>query len=269
LYNIGNELNTRNNNILDMQKMEKILRVHIAVVGFEVDRISKAAIEQKADIIYLISKIDDEKGQIYLEENERILTDHNIEVEKITVSDVHDLTAVLKKMKEIIRKEKSNFIYINVSSGSIPAAIAGTTVATMFESDCHITPYYVKPETYLNRENDSDKLQPQTEGIQEIQKINIFPAKLPDERLIKVLIELHNKKRLTKQELITFSTKNLDYKTESKKVEDYGPKEYAWLNKNIIEKLNKWRFIEIQKVGKNSIITLNDKGKNMVEYLLD
>jgi hypothetical protein len=264
-----NKLNIGNNNQLYMQEMGRELRVHITVIGFEVDRISQAAIDHKADIVYLISKDDEEKGKIYLEENERILTENRIEVKKRTVSDVHDLTAVLKKMKEIIREEKNNSIYINVSSGSIPAAIAGTIVATMFEDGYQIKPYYVKPETYLNPKSESDELQPRTEGIKEIQEISIFPAKLPDERLTKVLIKIHENGPIFKQKLITFSIETLGYDAELKKDDKYGSKEHTWVNKNIVEKLDRWGFINITKVGRNSKISLTNKGKNMVEYLSD
>lgn len=251
-----------------MKKMEKILRVHIAVVGFEIDRISQAAIEQKADVVYLISKEVDEKGQKYFDENKRILEENKIVVTEKKVEDIHDLISIVKVMREIIHSEENNLIYINTSSGSIPAAIAGTIVATMVEKDYNVTLYYVKPETYFNSpEKDFGKPQPQTKGVKEIQRINIFPAKLPDARLTKVLLEIHNNEYLTKQKLIDFSIEKLDYKVETKGV--YGPREYAWINKNIIEKLDAWEFITIQKVGKNSQISLTEKGKTMVEYLSD
>ncbi|WNY28336.1 hypothetical protein MmiEs2_05210 [Methanimicrococcus stummii] len=259
-----------------MQKIENILRVHIAVVGFEVDRISQAAIDQKADVVYLISKKIDEKGSKYVAENKKKLKKYKIATPEIKIDEVHNVLDVLKAMKKIIQKEKNNLIYINVSSGSTPAAIAGTIVATMFEKECQVRLYYVKPKEYLTYSEYTDDLQPQTEGVEEIQAINIFPALLPDERLIKVLIELHNNDQkniqLTKQDLIEFSAKELDYKTETNKDNKnkgkYGPREYAWLNKNILEKLNKWEFISTQKKGKNTIILLTDKGKTMVEYLL-
>ncbi|WNY24907.1 hypothetical protein MsAc7_04360 [Methanolapillus millepedarum] len=49
------------------------LRIHLVVVGFEIDRISLAATMKKADKVYLISKKEDDEGKDYLEENKAIL----------------------------------------------------------------------------------------------------------------------------------------------------------------------------------------------------
>jgi len=264
-----------------MQLMEQILRIHIAVVGFETDRISQAAIDLKADRVYLISKKENDKGSKYLFENEKRLKKNGIDVKIRVIDDVQDQISILREMKKIIRQEKNNLIYINISSGSTLAAIAGTIVSTMFEKDIQITPYYVKPKSYEVYETiDENKLQPQTRGIEEIREIRAFPAKLPDERLTKVLIELHEREYLTKQDLIEFSIQELGYyiKKENEKEEiekkkgknsKYSPREYAWVEKNIVEKLNRWEFVFVQKEGKESKIYLTEKGKNMVEYLLD
>ena len=259
-----------------MQLMEQILRIHIAVVGFEIDRISQAAIDLKADRVYLISKKENDKGSKYLLENEKKLKKNRIDVKIEFIDDVQDQILILRQMKKIIQQEKNNLIYVNISSGSTLAAIAGTIVSTMFEKEIQITPYYVKPKSYeVYPEIDENKLQPQTTGIEEIREICAFPAKLPDERLTKVLIELHQKKHLTKQDLIEFSIQELGYtiKEEDKKTKKnnskYTPREYVWVEKNIVEKLNGWEFVRIQKEGKKSKIYLTEKGKNMVEYLRD
>jgi hypothetical protein len=261
--------------------MEQKLRIHIAVVGFEIDRISQAAISLKADRVYLISKTKNDKGSKYLLKNEEILNQNRIDVKIETVDDVQDQILILRKMKKIILQEKNNLIYVNISSGSTLAAIAGTIVSTMFEKDIQITPYYVKPKSYEAYTTiDENELQPQTTGIEEIREICAFPAKLPDDRLTKVLIEIHQREYLTKQDLIEFSIQELGYnvkeeneeeKKETKKGSNnmYSPREYAWVEKNIVEKLNKWEFVVIQKDGKKSKIYLTEKGKNMVEYLRD
>jgi len=130
-----------------------LLRVHIAVVGFEIDRISSAAIQQKADRVYLISQNENDKGLPYLNENEKRLKEEKIDVQIEKINNVRDITDILHKIKEIIENEKENRIYINISSGSNLSAIAGTICSMMFHHKYHVTPYYVKPLRYLDCKN--------------------------------------------------------------------------------------------------------------------
>src|SRR5579864_218680 len=101
------------------------LRVHIAPVGFEVDRIVLPAKEMKADKIWLLihNNPAQDKAKAYVENIKNELKKAKIHFE-IANLDRLDLFMVLKSVKEIVEKEKSNDIYINVSSGSKIQAIA-------------------------------------------------------------------------------------------------------------------------------------------------
>ncbi|WNY26771.1 DUF6293 family protein [Methanolapillus ohkumae] len=264
------------------------LRIHIAVVGFEIDRISQAAIKNRADKVYLISKKEEDDGLIYLKKNEEILKNKGIFVIIELIDDVHDIICILDKLKNIIKREKENLIYINISSGSNLSAVAGTISSMMFDKDYNIIPYYVKPEKYLDcdeiRNEKSEygqfpKLR--TTGVKEIVDIVTFPTKLPTLPLIKVLKKINSEKEgtITKKKLLLYigeseeTAKQFNYpyfeKSSSSSVLEKA-KNYAWLNQNIIEKLkNEWNFIEVQKEGKSSNIYLTQKGKNMLKYLDD
>lgn len=263
-----------------------LLRVHIVVVGFEIDRISLAAIQQKADRVYLISQKKNDQGQPYLEENKRILEENRIEVNVETIDDVRNITDILHKIREIIEKEKNNQIYINISSGSNLSAIAGT-ISSMMYNKYQITPYYVKPEKYLeckNREEEKYKNFPQlqTAGIKEIIEVIIFPAQLPNLQLIEVLKYLKKQKggQVRKKELINYIIENPNLfpnyikdknpskaKTSPKDLE--RAKDYAWVNQNIVNKLkNEWKMVEIEMIGKYSYIKLTKRGEDMLGYLI-
>ena len=266
-----------------------LLRVHIAVVGFEIERISTAAIQQKADRVYLISKKENDKGFPYLLENKKRLEGNDIEVIEEKINDIQNITDILHKIKEIIETEKNNLIYINISCGSNLSAIAGTISSMMFGSGYHITPYYVKPEKYLdceNREKSEYKNFPQlrTVGIKEIIEIVTFPAQLPNSQLIAVLKHLKNQKdcQIGKRELIQYVMKNPEIfpnyfketdKTLKKNIKTSPKdlaraKDYAWINQNIINKLkNDWDMIEVKTIGKYSYIKLTKRGEDMLEYL--
>lgn len=283
--------------------MKNPLRVHICVVGFEIDRISEAAIKMKADKVYLISQEKGDQGREFLEGNKKLLTEMNIQVVVELVESVHELPPLLRKIKKIIREEdKDNYIFINISSGSTLSTIAGTISSMMFE-DRKIIPYYVKPKSYLGSNNKEivDTLKkldltrpPQSVGVKEIQEIPTFPIRLPDNELIIVLEYLQNSKnegkKVTKKELIEFSKRNqyliemrknnsqligeLEKKSKArslKKIDEQLSqkyRDYAWLNQNIIAKLKEdWNLIDIEKGGKFVRVTINEKGEKMLSYL--
>lgn len=283
--------------------MKSPLRVHICVVGFEIDRISEAAIKMKADKVYLISQEKEDQGREFLEENKKLLTEMNIQVVVELVESVHELPPLLRKIKKIIREEdKDNYIFINISSGSTLSTIAGTISSMMFENR-KIIPYYVKPKSYLGNNNEEimDTLKrldlkrpPQSVGVKEIQEIPTFPIRLPDNELIVVLEYLQKAKnegkKVTKKDLIEFSKRNpyliemrknnsqligeLEKKSNArsfKKIDELLSqkyRDYAWLNQNIIVKLKDyWNLIDIEKGGKFVRVTINEKGEKMLSYL--
>ena len=284
--------------------MDIPLRVHICVVGFELDRISKAAIEKKADKVYLISQKESDKGREFLEENTRRLKGEGVIVQEEFVEQINELSDLLGLIKKIIKEEDAeNNIYLNISSGSTLSAIAGTIISMMFGENRNIIPYYVKPDNYFEKlnkeekdeiEKENDGLTPRSIGVKEINEILTFPIRLPSEDLIIVLKYLqYNEKSETivrKKDLIEFTKKNefLKKLRENKrylagKLEEINnkttteddeskqkAKDYAWINQNIINKLkDDWNLINVKKIGKYSCIELSSKGKKMLNYLND
>jgi hypothetical protein len=273
--------------------MKTPLRVHICVVGYELDRISQAAIDQKADKVVLITQKENDSGRDYFIENRRRIIDKGIEVQEEFVDDIRDLPHLLRIIKKVIDNEhKENSIFINISSGSTLSAIAGTISSMMFEKERKIIPYYVKPKTYKQDIDEETGLKPQTEGIEVIKKILTFQMQLPSKELMIVLKYLKEEEEkghtVTKKDLIEFSKEEEHLKliretkrhlankikvekqaADDKNKEDKEKaKDYAWINQNIIRKLKEeWNLIEIYKIGTNACVKLNEKGKTMLDYL--
>jgi len=275
--------------------MKTPLRVHICVVGFEIDRISSAAIRKKADKVYLVSQKENDKGRAYLEVNEKRLKEEGIVVQKEFVNNISELPDLLNAIKKIIEiEDKENLIFINISSGSTLSAIAGTISSMMYDSERKIIPYYVKPEGYFEDLAEKSDLAPRTHGIKDITEILTFPLKMPGKELMIILRHLsaseRNRVHVTKKDLIEFSKKHDELRNArednrhcASKIEDkvkdknqnspteeakQKAKDYAWINQNIISKLkDDWGLIKIQKVGRNTYIELNDRGRNMLKYL--
>ena len=95
------------------------LRIHIAPVAFEVDRIVISAVRMKADKVWLIAhdSVTDDKSLKYRQKIEKELEKKGIKTE-IAYANRLRLFPIIKAVTEIIFKERKNDIYVNVATGS-------------------------------------------------------------------------------------------------------------------------------------------------------
>jgi ribosomal protein RSM22 (predicted rRNA methylase) len=113
-------------------------RIHIAPVGFEVDRVVLPVLDMRADRVWLISEQNPEldQGRSYLEQVAERINEKNencdIRIRRCDF-DNRDLYDVLKAYREIIQEEKENQIFINVSTGTKINAIAGMMACMIFK----------------------------------------------------------------------------------------------------------------------------------------
>jgi Family of unknown function (DUF6293) len=176
------------------------LRVHIACVGFEVNRITQPILDERADKVYLITYSRNDKGLPYLNKILEILGQHkNIEVQKIT-GDIWDLFEILNRFKNILQIENAagSHVYVNVSTGSKVAAIAGTLACMLWKG----TPYYAhinyEEKRYFDGfvdDNVTEKTElpvysintPKQESITILKILNMFDGKVKKKKLIEKL----------------------------------------------------------------------------------
>jgi hypothetical protein len=164
----------------------QMLRVHIAPVGFEVDRIVLPAIDMKADRVWLITddKPKEDEGSKFVKSIQRKLKEVRIECLQ-EQADRIDLFDVLRVLRMIILKEKGNSILVNVSVGSKIQAIASMMACMMFKDVANIKPYYVVPERYNSSLMKEDKQE--TEGVKQILPMPEYKIEIPNQKLIKCL----------------------------------------------------------------------------------
>ena len=161
------------------------LRVHIAPVRFEVDRIVLPAIRKKADRVWLItekSSYQEDKGSPYAKSIARRLKESNIDCQQASADRI-DLFDILRALRTIIMREKGNHILVNVSVGSKIQAIASMMICMMFKDMATIRPYYVVPERYNTVLLDGKKNQ-ETEGMKDIFTLPEYKIEIPNEKLI-------------------------------------------------------------------------------------
>jgi len=152
-----------------------MLRVHIAPVGFEVDRIVLPASNMRADRVWLIIHSDsiDDAGQPFSKLISERLEKDQIEF-KMEYADRTDLFDTLRVLRSIVLKEKNNAILVNVSVGSKIQAIASMMACMMFKDEVDILPYYAVPEKYVNIPREQD-----TAGLKSIEASRIQDRNAP------------------------------------------------------------------------------------------
>ncbi len=244
-----------------------VLRVHIAAIGFEVDRIVKPAIDWKADRVWLLvhSRPGEDEGIPFREKIETALKNARIEYKHID-ADRTDLFDTLRALSSIIMLEKNNLIYVNVSVGSKIQAIASMMACMMFkDSVAMIKPYYVVPEKYSTPPKEQE-----TQGVKKIIDLPEYKIETPADNLIRCMetIDEYDGK-ITKKELKDRALKDglihLVKKSGGKEPSAQAP--FMSLNKNFIEPLLKWKFIQVKKDGSRHLVYLTKEGSDALKFL--
>lgn len=240
------------------------LRVHVCPIGYEIDRIAESAKQLSAERVWLIveGNPSKEKASDFIAKVESELKESGIEVKRKGVSR-DDLFDNLKGIKEIFAEEKGNELHVNVSAGSKIQAIAGMMACMIFKEYSPV-PYYVEPEKY-----EKPPESPQSSGVKDIVELPEYTIQKPESDLIKALEIIQQNDRLNKKTLALQAIKqNLIDSESNPEDEEVTQGDYAKLDHHIIKPLvEKWKFIEVTRVGTSHRIILTDVGKDACKFL--
>jgi len=246
------------------------LRVHIAPVGFEIDRIIIPAKKMRADKVWLIghSNLSDDKARPFLEKIRKTLEKNNIEVKEIT-ADRYRMFDIVRVVKEIILEDREHDIYLNVASGSKIHAV-GLMMATMiFDNRENLHPFYAQAKDYHH----TKVSEPQTSGIQEIHDLPTYQIHTPPQKqlsALKILVE-HEENGVKVGKMKKKDMAQIAIQTGLIKVDAINQSQatFASLDKNIISPLeHDWGYVRTEKVGRNRWIHLTDEGRWASEFLI-
>lgn len=252
-------------------------RVHIAPVGYDIDRVVVPLEKMAADRVWLIKEKNEkeDKGLEFLQKIkdrlERELPLCNVKEKPCDLIN-RDLYDILRAYREIIECESENHIFINVSTGTKIHSIAGMLVSMIFkEENKDISPYYVIPENYNDK---TESGRPLVTGCKEIFPIPSYKIEKPRDDLIavlKIISELTEKNtRLTKNVLIEELDKDHYLELQNKgdrSKQDTKSAKYRALDRKYIQPLVDWDFIEIMGEGKRKEIHLTQEGRNILIFL--
>jgi hypothetical protein len=239
------------------------LRIHIAPVGYEIDRVVLPAKKMRADKVFLLvhENPSQDKATKFYDSIDKKLQKLNIETEKVYHNRL-DLFQIIKSVKQLIESQSNDLIYVNLASGSKIQSVGCMMACQLFNDKENVSPYYVEAKEYTGFSGEAI-----SKGIKEIQAVPSYEIKKPEPKLIQALkIIKESNGKLSKKEMARLC---LDKKLITINAENESQATFASLDQNIISPLEKkWGFIEVEKIGRTRWIKITDEGINASEFLI-
>ena len=251
---------------IDTMKDIVNLRIHIAPVGFEIDRIIIPAVRMKADKVWLVAHdaIAEDKASKYRQKIEKELEEKGIKTE-IAYANRLLLFPIIKAVTGIIFKERKNDIYVNVATGSKIHAIGCMMACMLFDDREKIHPFYAQAEQYPEYEG---SLQ-QTYGVAEIHSLPTYRIGTPKRELLEAMKIIKDAGgRIQKKKMAEEAEKRKIIIVNAQK-QNFTQARFASLDKNIVQPLvETWGFVEVEKIGRNRWLKMTEDGEHAAEFLL-
>lgn len=264
--------------MLTIKKMPYPRRIHISPVGFEIDRVILPLVELEADKVWLLTERNSkkDKGKPYFDkvfgEIKKLKRKCEVDVKYCDFNN-RDLYDVLRAYREIIEEEKSNQIFVNISTGTKIHSIAGMMACMIFKDVAYsLMPYYSEPEKYPSL---PEELTPMSFGCKEIHMLPNYRMDRPSPYLIQVLSVIKDlcgptndkitktelKKALTNKGLLELS------KRPDKPVKHENIARFLALQRKCIDPLLGWKFIEVTPPERRGKIRITPEGIDMLKFL--
>jgi hypothetical protein len=166
-------------------------RVHVAAVGFEVERVTDPVLAERADRVYLLTKAEEDAARPFVDEVVRRLraADPSLDV-RVTPTAIWDVFGSLEQLRRIFAAERRTErrapgvvpIRVNVSTGTKISAIAGTLACMLWRGE----PYYVQVSRswYSSR---TPTVRPINDVVRSVEPVGVYELRAPSRELVEVL----------------------------------------------------------------------------------
>ena len=247
-------------------------RVHVAPLGYELDRIVEPLEELKADEFILIIQKEEKLGKEHQKNVEDWLKEHDVEysIEEAELLDLVDCISVFGRIVHRL-KDEGHDVYVNISSSTSISAVAASFAATLWDAE----PYYARPE-YVVHEHEREPGEPMSRGLKDVIPIQKLHFERPDEELLRILQYIDREGRgrdntVRNRDVIDFLDRE-GYLDVGEGVRNRSQS----LNKKFRERYRKeleekWSFVYLEGETRARKIGLTEKGKQylrMFEYLV-
>jgi len=239
-------------------------RIHIAPVGFEVERVTGPIESDRADRVYLFTRAEQDAAAPFVDEVVRRLNrlPWGLEVEVVR-TDLWDVFGALASFREIFAREgRTNRnapdvlpVRVNVSTGTKITAIAGTLACMLWKGE----PYYVQVSRawYSDR---TPRVSAVHDVIDRIEPVHVYELRSPSAELVQVLEALARRSgSLRKRDLIR--ELGLDRAGPEATRAPSVQAQHGRLRRRLDPLEHRWGFVQAEGPGPRARIRLTEQGR--------
>jgi len=238
--------------------MEVTDRVHILAQGWEVARVVEPIYDLKADKVVMLfgeGVLPDGIPEFEREMLDDLEATERLDIE-IREADLYNLDSAVQAFSQAVKDHEGHDVYINVSTGSQIASIAGMMAAQTADA----TPFYVRSSTAdLEADEVPTPEEPVFPAAGEITELPKFELRGPSAEQLRILASLYGADGATKKELIEFAQdEELPFIANTKANSDEGL--YRLLESHIIEPLTDGGYVRVEKAGRKKEVSIEQRG---------
>ena len=238
--------------------------MHIAPVGFEVERVTEPLERERADRVYLLTRTDRDAAAPFVDEVTRRLARATWPIEvRLVRTELWDVFHALSSFRQIFEAERRTDrtarevlpVRVNVSTGTKITAIAGTLACMLWNG----SPYYaqVTKAWYSARTPQVGRV---TDVVTQVDPVGVYELRAPAPELIEVLEALGRRGgTLRKRELIR--ELGLDRPPAHGSLAASPQAQHGRLRRRLEPLERRWGFVRSESPGPRSRIVLTEQGR--------
>ncbi len=239
-------------------------RIHIAPVGFEVQRITEPIESERADRVYLVTRSDRDAAAPFVEEVVRRLGRLAWPVDvRVVRTDLWNVFGALASFRAIFDAERRTDrtaadvvpIRVNVSTGTKITAIAGTLACMLWKGE----PYYVQVSRawYSGR---TPRVATVHDVVERVDPVGVYALRAPAAELVEVLEALERRGgSLRKHELIR--ELGLDRPAPESHAPTSPQAQHGRLRRRLDPLEQRWGFVRSEAPGPRARVALTEQGR--------
>jgi hypothetical protein len=240
------------------------VRIHIAPVGFEVERVTEPIVSDRADRVYLLTRAERDAAAPFVDEIVRRLNRLPWAVDvQVVRTDLWDVFRALASFRGIFAREGRADrsapdvlpVRVNVSTGTKITAIAGTLACMLWKGE----PYYVQVSRawYSDR---TPRVSAVHDVVDRIEPVHVYELRAPSTELVQVLEALARRNgSLRKRDLIR--ELGLDRAGPEGTRAPSAQALHGRLRRRLDPLERRWGFVQAEGPGPRAHIRLTDQGR--------
>ncbi len=240
-------------------------RVHVAAVGFEVERVVEPILKDWADRVYLLTRDGDDAAAPFLKEILRRLRAAHAGLEvRVEATAIWDVFGALGQLRSIFERERRNDrrasgvlpLRVNVSTGTKITAIAGTLACMLWRGE----PYYVQvSESWYTRR--IPRVRRVNDVVRRVEPVGVYELRSPSRDLVEVLEALDRAGGgLRKRDLIRRLGLDGRRPDDPRAASPSPQAQHSRLRHRLEPLQNRWGFVEADRGGRGQV-RLTEQGR--------